>query len=737
MSLATITLSTNKSYRVINDDRRKLRQSEKGLILKVELLNQNGSSYDLTGKTLVFSENKVGNKIVVDDSYDAFTITDAKAGKFEYKLHSQVYSDSGVAWFEIKDGAEVIDTTRDFYFDVIKDAIYNPANDNYVSTLGALEDHYNGVIQKSEQGVNAIIEQFKSDVATAISSGKSDIANEIQDAQTKIDQLEKSGNDLIANLKQTFNVNNQKLIDLQAQWQMQTKQIQNIADSQIAKIKADAQAQTQQINENANSTISAINQKAEKQANAIQAKADQQLKDNKENNDAEIAKLEKQLADNQTANDAELKRVADDSANKLAEVEQAKNDAIAEIVKQRDLAIATANQSFTDKINSMQSDYDTWKSKQVADFTAQIKVLSDKLDSDESKESELDTRLKTLQASVDQAQKDFASVDFTKFALTANTYSKSEVDSLVASAGKVKTVDSKQPDSNGNISIDHYTKAETDQKIEQGGKVKTVNGNAPDSSGNVDVPTGVTSFNGQTGDVNLDLGVTSVNGQKGSITGIATLNDIKVQSVNGKIGNVSIDVGVTSVNGQTGAVTGIATTNDVNNSINSLKNNIRANSGFYIDADNGHGGRSSVLKTKVGNDINGMQIALGGGGTTIVSGGESATTILDGITTNDERLILANDAGIEFYTNVQNGIDSAHKETIDNNGVYSGTANNANNLGNLSADQYAKKSDITDIQNQVNKLSENMTPFLITDDPKKALEFSNQVNGGVGIVQTS
>ena len=543
MSLATITLSTNKSYRVINGDRRSLRQSEKGLVLKVELLNQNGSSYDLTGKTLVFSENKNSGKVVVDDRSSVFTVTDAKAGKFEYKLHSQVYSDSGVAWFEIKDGAEVIDTTRDFYFDVIKDAIYNPANDNYVSTLGALEDHYNGVIQKSEQSVNAIIEQFKSEVAAAINSGKSDIANEIQDAQTKIDQLEKSGNDLIANLKQTFNVNNQKLIDLQAQWQAQTKQIQATADSQIAKIKADAQAQTQQINENANSTISAINQKAEIQANAIQAKADQQLKDNQAGYDAEIAKLEKQLADNRTANDAELKRVADDSANKLAEVEQAKNNAIAEIVKQRDSAIATANQSFTDKINSMQSDYDTWKSKQVADFTAQIKVLSDKLDSDESKESELDTRLKTLQASVDQAQKDFASVDFTKFALTANTYRKSEVDNLVASAGKVKTVDGNSPDSNGNVvskaviycdspqaAYDASTKDkfhlyayDMNNEAAEGyvagqrvtietlhndiqtlqsqmsskantsdltnlGKVKTVNGNSPDSNGNVNVP---------------------------------------------------------------------------------------------------------------------------------------------------------------------------------------------------------------------------------------------------------
>lgn len=708
MSLATITLSTNKSYRVINGDRRSLRQSEKGLVLKVELQDQNGKSYDLTNKTLVFSENKNGGKIVVDDRSTAFTITDAKAGKFEYKLHSQVYSDSGVAWFEIKDGAEVIDTTRDFYFDVIKDAIYNPANDNYVSTLGALEDHYNGVIQKSEQSVNAIIEQFKSDVATAINSGKSDIANEIQDAQAKIAQLEKSGNDLIANLKQTFNVNNQKLIDLQVQWQTQTKQIQDTADSQIAKIKADAQAQTQQINENASSTISAINQKAEKQANAIQAKADQQLKDNRAGYNAEIAKLEKQLADNRTANDAELKRVADDSANKLAEVEQAKNNAIAEIVKQRDSAIATANQSFTDKINSMQSDYDTWKSKQVADFTEQIKALSDKLDSDESKESELDTRLKTLQASVDQAQKDFASVDFTKFALTANTYNKSEVDSLVASAGKVKTVDGKQPDSNGNISIDHYTKAETDQKIEQGGKVKTVNGNAPDSSGNVDVPTGVTSFNGQTGDVNLDLGVTSVNGAKGDVTGLATQTEV-TNAINdakqGQVKSATINGGIKTTPDGEGNLA--LTVPDPDLSTYAKKSELET---YYTKDDVDKLTKGSIKSLKFIN-VENPNLSL------------EATVDGDGT------------AQVNLSPYMSYNLSSLEKEHFGK--ILSDVLSNSNDY-NLTADlaKFVRVEDFNELKSKVDTMSSNMIPYLETTDSAKALEFSKNTNG-IGIVINS
>ena len=665
MSLATITLSTNKSFRVINGDRRRLRQSEKGLVLKVELLNQQGAAYDLTNKALVFSENKDGGKIVVDDRSEAFTITDAKAGKFEYKLHSQVYTDSGVAWFEIKDGAEVIDTTRDFYFDVIKDAIYNPANDNYISTLGALEDHYKGVIQKSEQDVSAIIDKFKEDVASAISSGKDDISDEIKDAQSKIAELEKSGNDLIDQMKQSYQYNNQKLIDLQNEWKTQTKAIQDTADSQIAKIKADAQEQIDQINTEASNTISAINKQAQDQANAIQAKADKQLQDNQKDHDDEIAKLEQQLSDDKLANDNELKRVSDSLNSKLDEVETAKSNAIAEIEKERDNALKVANESFNQKIDSMQSDYDSWKATQVADFTAQVKALSDRLTQDETTESELDQKLKTLQTSVEQAEKDFASVDFSKFALISDTYNKSEVDALVASAGKVKTVDGKQPDTNGNIEIDFSKIKFRKQYI--------------DSSTNL-VQKTWTATKGSDGTYTIDLynddwtankvkellNKIGAKADKTDLDGLASqlsqlTNSVytkaetdskiaqggKVKTVNSQqpdgSGNVTIDVGVTSVNGQTGAVTDIAKTSDI---------------------------KVTSVNGQTGDVV------------------------------------------------VKSGVTSVNGQTGD-------------------VKDLATSTQITDLQNQITKLSENMIPFLITDDATKAKEFSEKVQGGVGIVETN
>ena len=60
MSLSAIDLPTNKSATIVDDDRRKIRQSEKGLILSVIIQNANNSSYDLTGKTIQFNEMKDG-----------------------------------------------------------------------------------------------------------------------------------------------------------------------------------------------------------------------------------------------------------------------------------------------------------------------------------------------------------------------------------------------------------------------------------------------------------------------------------------------------------------------------------------------------------------------------------------------------------------------------------------------------------------------------------------------------
>ena len=80
-------------------------------------------------------------------------------------------------------------------------------------------------------------------------------------------------------------------------------------------------------------------------------------------------------------------------------------------------------------------------------------------------------------------------------------------------------------------------------------------------------------------------------------------------------------------------------------------------------------------------DVNGNGIAIGGGGLTIVGGGESSDYVKSAAGNGgNERLVLANDSVIEFYTGCQDGLSKATHTTIDNTGLFSGTAAKANSV---------------------------------------------------------
>lgn len=72
-------------------------------------------------------------------------------------------------------------------------------------------------------------------------------------------------------------------------------------------------------------------------------------------------------------------------------------------------------------------------------------------------------------------------------------------------------------------------------------------------------------------------------------------------------------------------------------------------------------------------DNTGAGVAIGAGGTTIIGGGESAQTLQPaaggGAT---EQMIIANDSGIDFYVNCQNGAANAKKVTLNTSGLLSG-----------------------------------------------------------------
>lgn len=72
-------------------------------------------------------------------------------------------------------------------------------------------------------------------------------------------------------------------------------------------------------------------------------------------------------------------------------------------------------------------------------------------------------------------------------------------------------------------------------------------------------------------------------------------------------------------------------------------------------------------------DTYGNGICIGGGGLTIIGGGESANAVLSQHTSGgDEYMIVANDAAIDFFSNLQNGWNSRKAGSFDTSGYWNG-----------------------------------------------------------------
>ena len=72
-------------------------------------------------------------------------------------------------------------------------------------------------------------------------------------------------------------------------------------------------------------------------------------------------------------------------------------------------------------------------------------------------------------------------------------------------------------------------------------------------------------------------------------------------------------------------------------------------------------------------DVYGNGIRIGGGGLTIIGGGESASEVLKQHTNGgDENMIVANDAAIDFFSNMNSGWDSRKAGSFDTSGYWNG-----------------------------------------------------------------
>lgn len=380
MSLAQIVLTTNKTTSNVGDYIRKIGQGERGQILPVIVVDATGTPYDLSDKKIVFSESKDSGKYVVDDGKAStsgkFTLTDPQNGKFSYALQGQVYPESGTAWFDIvsADGT-VLDTTVSFRFVVIPSATLHVNDDNYSSTLDALQAHYQGVIKNTETQTQNLINSLTDKINQAISNGQRDVANELTDMRNQLQALHNQENGLIQSWTNDFNARKADFDKLKADWQAQSKTISDSYASKIAEINSQTQSQHDQ----------------------IQAKADQQLQAN------------------QSASDAELAKIKSDAQAQHDQIEKAKNDAIAEITAQRDATINQANADFKAKIDALQTDYDAWKSTTLADFTKQLADIKTNISNDQSTLKDFDQQLDYTKQELADMAKQLDSLDLTKF----------------------------------------------------------------------------------------------------------------------------------------------------------------------------------------------------------------------------------------------------------------------------------------------------------------------------------
>lgn len=320
MSLAVINLATNKTESIVSDHVRKIGQGEKGLTLEVIVMDADSSGYDLTNKIITFSENKVGGKIVVDSDKENFERLNDKAGRFRYKLADAVYAASGEAWFSISTpSGDVIDTTKSFNIDVIEDATIHVNNDNYVSTLTALETHYKSIIQRTEDDNAALLTKFNQQFQNAVNNGNNNIQKVIN-----------SANQLIANWNSQISNERQAFANLQNDWKNQTNKINSDYESQKKAIQSDANSQLADNKKAANDALAKLEK--DKQAAIAQANIDFRNKLNTIQTDynnwknstiadfqKQIDKLESELSDDENRQ-ADIQKAIDAANNAISKI---------------------------------------------------------------------------------------------------------------------------------------------------------------------------------------------------------------------------------------------------------------------------------------------------------------------------------------------------------------------------------------------------------------------------------
>ena len=143
-----------------------LRQSERGLSLTAQLLDYDGTPYDLTGMLVRFKDAKAGGKSVSDDNVTVST--DPKTGVVTYPVHSQVFSADGIGWFEIYNtGGTLVDSTQNIVIKVSNDISGTIDNSDYISGLDGIKAQLQGIVNSAQQTLDNAVSGANTAATTA------------------------------------------------------------------------------------------------------------------------------------------------------------------------------------------------------------------------------------------------------------------------------------------------------------------------------------------------------------------------------------------------------------------------------------------------------------------------------------------------------------------------------------------------------------------------------------------
>ena len=469
MAIPDLVLSTDKTSTDINNNRITVRQSERGLVLNATIKAKDGTNYDLNGKNVQFADNKDGQKLVLDENVQ---IDSSKIGVIHYTLDKNVYSASGTAWFEIitSDG-NVIDTTQNFYIEVLRDAQLNVANDNYISSLNGLIAHVKVAGDKAQETINTLVTQLTQDVkakqqdADNVSANltkkfddkMADLNNQLSNYQAKYNQL---SSDWATELQ---TISNQATSDINAKYAQKLVDLQNDYNSWKAKTVADFNATVDPIKKS-------IEQNATDLASVTKTVQDTVTQMNVLKQDFDKIDFTKFVTGNQIKNyytKTEVNNIVADLNAKIATagtvktVDNIKPDSNGNIQTDHYTKSQT-DQKLGQKItfvkcDSPQAAHDA-SMNPAADGSIVLGIYDMNDEPSQAVVGEQKINIEWLYNHLNDLSTQVSGLSSLQSLIngkadSATVYTKTQVDQMIANAGKVKTVNGTQPDSSGNISI--------------------------------------------------------------------------------------------------------------------------------------------------------------------------------------------------------------------------------------------------------------------------------------------